>query len=184
MEFVLQPTLVGTLIEIRPLMPDDFAALYEAASDPFIWEQHPERGRYRKEVFKNFFDGAIASNGALAVIERTSGRLIGSSRYCNLNMAEREVEIGWTFLERAFWGGSYNRQLKNLMLAHAFRFVERVVFTVGADNIRSQKALRKIGAEFLKAESPGAGGAAGRSLIFVITRSQFRAGRAAEPGAN
>jgi RimJ/RimL family protein N-acetyltransferase len=170
-EFDLQPRLKGSLIEIRPLMPDDFAALFEAAADPLIWEQHPDNDRYKREVFQKFFDGAIDSKGAFAVIERKSGRIIGSSRYCNLDPVEREVEIGWTFLERAFWGGSYNGELKTLMLDYAFRFVDRVLFVVGENNIRSQKALQKIGATFLKkAELPAPDGTMRPNLIFAITR--------------
>src|SRR5437763_2722759 len=138
MEFDLQPTLKGNLIELHPLAPEDLDALFAAASDPLIWEQHPENDRYKREVFQKYFDGAMESKGAFAIIERTSGRTIGSSRYCNLNPAESEVEIGWTFLERAFWGGAYNRELKTLMLHHAFRFVERVVFVGGEKNFRSQ----------------------------------------------
>src|SRR5262249_54092645 len=106
-----------------PLAPGDFEALFEAASDPLIWEQHPENNRFKSEVFKRYFAGAIESKGAFAVIERKSGRIIGSSRYCNLNAPEREVEIGFTFLQRKFWGGSYNRELKHLMLQHAFRLL-------------------------------------------------------------
>ena len=150
MEFDLQPKLTGELLELRPLRPDDFHALFAAASDPLIWEQHPERDRYKREVFQKYFDGAIESRGAFAIIERKSGRIIGSSRYYHLNLAEREIEIGWTFLERTFWGGRYNRELKTLMLDHAFRFVDRVVFVVGENNLRSQKALEKIGARFLR----------------------------------
>ena len=171
MEFELQPSLRGELIEIRPLKPQDFEALYEAASDPLIWEQHPDSDRYKREVFQKFFDGAMESKGAFAIIERTSGRMIGSSRYCNLDPAESEVEIGWTFLKRAYWGGSYNRELKSLMLDHALRFVERVVFVVGEKNFRSQQALRKIGAEFLKKkELPAGDETATTHLVFVITR--------------
>lgn len=171
MEFDLQPTLQGKLLELRPLTPEDFDALFEAASDPLIWQQHPEFDRYKREVFEKFFDGAIQSKGAFAVIERESGRIIGSSRYCNLDPLQREVEIGWTFLQRAFWGGSYNRELKSLMLDHAFRFVDRVVFVVGENNLRSQKALQKIGARFLKkTESPAPDGTKRVTLVFVIAR--------------
>jgi len=174
-KFDLQPRLRGNLIEVRPLTRDDFDALFAAASDPLIWAQHPENDRYKKEVFQRFFDGAIDSKGAFAIIERKSGRIIGSSRYCNLNPVEREVEVGWTFLERAFWGGSYNRQLKSLMLGHAFRFVDRVVFVVGEKNVRSQKALRKIGARFLKkAQSPGPDGTVTSHLVFAIRGAKFR----------
>jgi N-acetyltransferase len=170
-EFDLQPTLKGDLIELRPLQPDDFDALFAAAGDPLIWEQHPENDRYKRDVFQRFFDGAIDSKGAFAIIERRSGRMIGSSRYWNLNLVEREVEIGWTFLERAFWGGLYNRELKTLMLDHAFRFVDRVLFVVGEKNLRSQKALQKIGARFLKkVQHPGSDGTTTPSVVFVIER--------------
>jgi RimJ/RimL family protein N-acetyltransferase len=166
-DFDLQPTLKGELIELRPLGPQDSDALFSAASDPKIWEQHPENDRYQREVFQRFFDGALESRGAFAIIE--------SSRYCNLDLTNREVEIGWTFLEREFWGGTYNRELKQLMLEHAFRFVDRVVFVVGDNNIRSQKALAKIGASFLKkAQLPGGDGTVRTNAVFVITAKSYR----------
>ena len=171
MSFDLQPRLTGNLIELRPLMREDFDPLFAAASDPLIWEQHPENDRYTREVFQNYFDGAMESKGAFAIIDRKSGRIIGSSRYCNLNEGKSEVEIGWTFLERTFWGGTYNRQLKSLMLAHAFRFVDRVLFVVGENNLRSQKALEKIGAKFLKKTQLSASdGRLTANVVFVITR--------------
>ena len=145
--FDLQPRLEGERIELRPLTPADFDALYAAARDPLIWELHPERTRHERAVFQRYFDGAIASRGAFAIIDRATGRIIGSSRYCNL--LPREVEIGWTFLERAYWGGTYNRELKRLMIEHALRFVPRVVFVVGERNYRSRRALEKIGARLV-----------------------------------
>ena len=181
MNFDLQPTLKGNLIELRPLTRDDFEELFATASDPLIWEQHPENDRYRREVFQKYFDGAIESKGALAIIERISGRIIGSSRYCNLDPAESEVEIGWTFLERAFWGGVYNRELKTLMLDHAFQFVDRVVFVVGEKNLRSQKALEKIGARFLRTKQvPTADSAGPAHLVFALTRSRNFSDRSVE----
>src|SRR5437660_9826538 len=170
-DFDLQPILKGELIELRPLRPQDFDALFSAASDPKIWEQHPESDRYQRDVFQRFFDGALESKGAFAIIERESGRIIGSSRYCNLDPENDEVEIGWTFLERQFWGGIYNRELKKLMLDHAFRFVDRVLFVVGEKNLRSQKALEKIGAKFFKKEQrPGSDGTMRQNVVFTITR--------------
>ena len=169
--FPLQPTLQGRLLELRPLQPDDFEALFAAASDPLIWEQHPESDRYKREVFQKFFDSAIASGGAFAIIERTTGRIIGSSRYWNLDPLVSEVEIGWTFLERKFWGGTYNRDLKRLMIDHALRYVDRVVFIVGETNLRSQKALEKIGAKFMKqVERPSSDGVMRKNVGFVIAR--------------
>ena len=172
MEFDLQPRLKGDLIELRPLRPSDIDALLEAASDPLIWEQHPEPDRYQREVFRRYFESAIESGGAFAIVERKNGRIIGSSRYCNLDAGGGEVEIGWTFLERAFWGGTYNREMKSLMLDHAFKFVDRVVFVVGENNLRSQRALQKIGARFLKrVQSAMPDGTVTMNLVFVIERS-------------
>ena len=175
MAFDLQPTLKGDLIELRPLAAQDFDAVFAAARDPLIWEQHPEPDRYERDVFQRYFDSAIASRGAFAIVERTSGRIIGCSRYCNLKLAEREVEIGWTFLERAFWGGTYNRELKSLMVEHALRFVDRVVFVVGERNVRSQKALEKIGAKPLKrVQSSGPDETEAVHLVFAIVRQEPR----------
>jgi RimJ/RimL family protein N-acetyltransferase len=145
MAFELQPTLTGTLLELRPLRPEDFDELYAIASDPGIWELHPEPDRYKEDVFRGFFQGAMDSGGAFAVIDRATGRIIGSSRYFGYDEARSEIEIGWTFLARTYWGGIYNRELKELMLRHAFRFVDSVVFLVGPQNWRSQRAMEKIG---------------------------------------
>ena len=176
MEFDLQPLLIGESIELRPLRSDDFEALFRAASDPLIWEQHPESDRYQRNVFQKYFDGALESRGAFAIIDCKSGRIIGSSRYCNLDSGKREVEIGWTFLERKFWGGHCNRELKSLMLDHAFRFVDRVLFVVGENNIRSQKALLKIGANFLKkTEIPDRDGKPRTNFGFVISAESWAA---------
>jgi N-acetyltransferase len=170
-KFDLQPILRGSLVELRPLTGADFDSLFAAASDPLIWEQHPESDRCRREVFQRYFDGAMDSKGAFAIIDRKSGRIIGSSRYCNLNEKAGEVEIGWTFLERAFWGGKYNRELKALMLEHAFRFVDRVLFVVGERNLRSQKALEKLGATFLKeVQVRNRAGIMQTNVVFVINR--------------
>src|SRR4029450_11463475 len=124
-----------------------------------------------REVFQKFFDGAIESNGAVAVIDRKSGRVIGTSRYSNFNAAESIVEIGYTFLERAYWGGAYNGELKSLMLDHAFQFVDRVTFVVGEGNLRSQKALHKIGAiPSARTTVPGRDGTAIPCVVFKISR--------------
>ncbi len=146
MSFDLQPILQGDLLALRPLRPGDFDELYAVASDPLIWEQHPANGRYKEEVFREFFRKALESGGALIAIDSKDDRVIGSSRFFGYNEAGSEIEIGWTFLARSHWGGVYNGEMKRLMLRHAFQFVENVVFLVGPQNLRSQKALEKIGA--------------------------------------
>ena len=143
--FDRQPTLRGELVEVRPLRQDDFDALFAAAGDPLIWEQHPDK-RYREDVFRGFFAEHLATGGALAVLDARSGEVIGTSRYHDYDPERCEVEIGWTFLARAYWGGVYNGELKRLMLEHAFQFVETVLFVVAPGNIRSQRAVEKLGA--------------------------------------
>lgn len=144
--FDLQPTLRGNLVELRPLMADDWVALFAVASDPLIWEQHPQRERYREHVFREFFDGAIATGSAFAVLDAADGRIIGSTRYHGHDTERREIEIGWTFLARSHWGGRHNGEMKALMLRHAFTFAESVIFVIGATNVRSQLAVQRVGA--------------------------------------
>ena len=146
MSFDVQPHLKGDLIELRPLRRDDWDELFAVASDPLIWEQHPESDRYKEEVFEIFFEDALRSGGALIVIDTQTQQIIGSTRFHDYDPEKSEIEIGWTFLARKYWGGRYNAEMKQLMLAHAFRFVENIVFFVGKNNIRSQKATEKIGA--------------------------------------
>ena len=146
MSFDLQPHLKGELIELRPLTPDDWGDLFAVASDPLIWEQHPENDRYKENVFKVFFREALESGGAFVVIDTKNQQIIGSTRFYGYDLARSEIEIGWTFLARKYWGGRYNREMKRLLLDHAFKFVESVVFFVGEKNFRSQKAMEKLGA--------------------------------------
>ncbi|MBV9157380.1 MAG: GNAT family N-acetyltransferase [Acidobacteriaceae bacterium] len=145
MPFDLQPILKGRLLELRPLQADDFHDLYAVAADPLIWEQHPVRDRYKPEVFRQFFDDALKCGGTLIAIDARDLKVIGSSRFHGYDQGRSEIEIGWTFLARSHWGGIYNGQMKQLMLRHAFRFVDNVMFLVGPQNFRSQKAIEKIG---------------------------------------
>ncbi len=146
MSFDLQPVLDGELLRLRPLRDDDFDALYAVASDPLIWEQHPDSDRYQEPVFREFFRGALESGGALVAIDVRDDRVIGSSRFHGFDAQRSEVEIGWTFLARSHWGGLYNGEMKALMLQHAFNYVPRVIFVVGITNFRSQRAVEKLGA--------------------------------------
>ena len=143
--FDLQPTLRGALLKLRPLRPANFDALWAVASDPGIWEQHRAKERAEPEGFRKFFQDALDSRGALIARYNRDGRVIGSSRFFGYDPQRGEVEIGWTFLARSHWGGRYNGEMKRLMLDHAFRFVDCVVFLVAPENFRSQRAVEKIG---------------------------------------
>lgn len=140
-----QSTLEGRLLRLRPLKDDDYDSLYAVGSDPAIWEQHPENDRYKPEKFSRYFRGGIESKGAFAVLERATGRVIGSSRFTRHDPKGSSVEIGYTFLARDYWGKGHNRELKDLMLAHAFKFVDRAHFYIGETNHRSRRAVEKLG---------------------------------------
>jgi len=173
MAFDFQPTLRGSLLELRPLRADDWDALFAVASDPLIWEQHPANDRYKEEVFRRFFSEAMESGGALIALELADGRVIGSSRFHGYDDEASEVEIGWSFLARAYWGGHYNGEMKRLMLQHAFRFVENVVFLIGSENRRSRRAVEKIGAR-LAGTRVGSEGE--EKVVYRITAEGFKGG--------
>ena len=173
MFFDLQPVLKGELLRLRPLRLDDFPSLFAVAADPLIWEQHPASDRYKEEVFKTFFREAMDSRGALIAADSKDGQVIGSTRFHGYNDEASEIEIGWTFLARSHWGGSYNREMKKLMLRHAFQFVNAVVFLVGPQNLRSQKALEKIGGVRVGSRRDGSGR---DSIVYRITASTFAQG--------
>ena len=145
-DFNLQPSLQNEFVKLVPLKETDFDILYKVASDPLIWEQHPTKNRWKREVFENFFVGAIESKGALLIYDSKTNEVIGSSRFYGFDEAKSEISIGYTFYARTHWGGKYNPSAKALMMQHAFQFVKNIIFHIGAKNIRSQKAIEKIGA--------------------------------------
>lgn len=142
-----QPTLANELLLLRPLSDGDFEDLYMVAADPLLWEQHPAKDRCQRSVFELFFKDAMASGGALAVIDKKGGQIIGSTRFHLVKESKNAIEIGWTFLAREYWGGVFNRSMKQLMIDWAFQFVTDVLFYIDENNIRSQKAVEKIGGE-------------------------------------
>lgn len=147
MTFNLQPQhLKNEFIQLFPLQQDDFEALYTVASDPLVWEQHPNKLRYQREVFQNFFEGAIQSQGAFLIRDVQTNEVVGSSRFYDFDENDNSILIGYTFIGRKFWGKDYNKSLKKLMLDYAFQYVDKVYFHIGAQNYRSQKAIEKIGA--------------------------------------
>lgn len=161
-----QPQLTGDLIELRPATAEDFGALFAVARDPLIWEVHPAHDRWQETVFRKFFDDGMASGGMLVAIDRATGKVIGSSRYDFGRAEPGEVEVGWTFLARSHWGGRYNGEMKALMLDHAFRSVDRVILLVGDTNIRSRKAVEKIGGYLTSREHRAE--MAGKPVVHVI----------------
>jgi N-acetyltransferase len=171
-----QPTLIGLTVMIRPVSSGDWPELFAAGSDPEIWKVHPVPDRYTEPEFRKFFDGALNSKMGFVFVDRASGALIGSSRYYGYEPERSEIEIGWTFIVRKHWGGATNREVKRLMLDHAFGFVDTVIFWVGDTNWRSQGAMTKIGGVkregLLTRELSGAT----PYFIFEITKSRYQQG--------
>lgn len=144
-QFDLQPTLENDLVRIVPIKENDFEKLFDVASDPLIWEQHPNKERYKRDVFLNFFNGALESKGAFIFYDIKDNNIIGSSRFYGFDEEKSLIFIGYTFLAKKYWGNNYNNSIKTLMLNYAFKFVDNVYFQIGSNNIRSQKAIKKIG---------------------------------------
>ena len=146
MNFSIQPSLENEKLKLIPLQENDFERLFEVASDPKIWKQHPNKNRYQKEIFQNFFAGAVQSGGAFLVLEKATNEIAGSTRFYDFNEEENSIFIGYTFYGIKFWGKGLNSNAKKLMLDYIFQFVDKVIFHVGAENFRSQKAMEKLGA--------------------------------------
>ena len=172
-----QPVLEGERLLLRPLRQSDWEALYAVGGDREVWAQHPVSNRWKEPVFRAFFQEALEQGGALAAIDRKAGAIVGSSRFGPLDPAVPEVEIGWTFLARTLWGSGANREMKRLMIDHALQSVQRVVFRVGDTNIRSRRAMEKIGAR-LTDRTEELEGPAGPivHLVYEMSREDFAAG--------
>ena len=151
MENLLQPTLENSEVKLLPLQESDFERLYEVASDPLVWAQHPNKNRCEREPFRNFFEGAMMSGGAFLILDKITGEVAGSTRFYDYDKGQNSIFIGYTFYGTKFWGSKLNPQAKKLMLDYIFQYVDLVKFHVGAENWRSRKAMERLGAE-LKGE--------------------------------
>ncbi|MFY8109512.1 MAG: GNAT family N-acetyltransferase [Bacteroidia bacterium] len=145
MDFTI-PILENDLVSLLPLVDSDFESLYTIASDPLLWEQHPQKNRCEEPIFRLFFNEAIANQMAYKFIDKKSLNVIGTSRFYDCDYNNKSIAIGYTFIARTFWGTKYNSSIKALMIQHAFKFFEKVIFHVDHQNFRSQKAVEKLGA--------------------------------------
>lgn len=152
MNFNIQPTLKSDIITLCPLLPEDFENLYNVSSDPAIWASHPNKNRWKREVFQTFFEGAIQSGGAFKIVHQTSGKIIGSTRFYDYNPEDNSILIGYTFFSTSHWGKGFNHTVKKLMLDYIFKFVSKVIFHIGASNLRSQRSIIRLGPEKISEE--------------------------------
>ena len=175
MIFNTQPILENDKVILYPLEEKDFEALYTAASDPEIWRQHPNQDRWKREVFQVFFDGAMQSKGAFKIVDKATGNIIGSTRIYNYNEQDNSLFIGYTFYATSCWGKGINQSVKAIMLDYVFQFVSKVYFHIGANNIRSQIAIGRIGAEKIAEEEVTYFGEAPRlNFVYEISKENWR----------
>jgi RimJ/RimL family protein N-acetyltransferase len=175
MNFSIQPTLENENIQLIPLTGCDFERLFEVASDPKVWEQHPNKERYKREVFENFFQGALESKGAFLVIDQKTEAVLGSTRFYNFNEKDKSILIGYTFYGTKSWGKNINSGVKKMMLDYIFEFVDLVIFHVGKENIRSVKAMNKLSAENLGEEEVAYFGEDSKTnVVFQIKKENWK----------
>jgi RimJ/RimL family protein N-acetyltransferase len=151
---VVEPlTLEGQHIRLEPLSLEHHAQLCEVGLDDELWRWIPQAVRTPEEM-RAYIATALAWQAAgtalpFATIERATGRAIGSTRFANIDRANRHVEIGWTWLARKSQRTAANTEAKYLMLRHAFETwgCLRVEFKTDSLNERSRAALLRIGAK-------------------------------------
>ena len=175
MSFAFQPQITGQYLSVRPLGRTDYEPLYAAAADPLIWAQHPEPLRWQRPVFDRLFARLLSSGGALVAIDTTSHAVIGSSSFYDYRPDSADIVIGYTFLARPYWGGRCNAELKLMMLEHAFQYIETVWFHVGKGNLRSQRAMSKVGATLSHEMLRESGGVTASFIHYAIHRASFPA---------
>ncbi len=175
MSFEFQPILANEFVRLEPLQDKDFEKLFSVASDPLIWEQHPNKDRYKLDVFAVFFKGAIESKGAFIIYDAKTNATIGSSRYYDLNTEKSTIAIGYTFFARSHWGSTSNPATKKVMMEHAFKYIDAIHFHIGAVNIRSQKAIEKLGATKIgETEMEYYGETSKLNFIYAITKLNWQ----------
>jgi RimJ/RimL family protein N-acetyltransferase len=174
MQINIQPTLENDQILLLPLEKNDFEALYSVASDSKIWEQHPNKNRWQRDVFLNFFQGAIESNGAYKIIDKTTGNIAGSTRIYGFDEQENSIMIGYTFIATAYWGKGFNPAVKTMLLNYLFQHVSQVLFQIGSNNIRSQTAITRLGATKIdEQEVAYFGEPSGLNFIYSIKKEDW-----------
>jgi len=174
MEFNTQPVLENKKVILYPLQETDFEALYAVASDPEVWKQHPNKDRWKIEVFRVFFEGALKSNGAFKIVDKATGNVIGTTRVYGYDNQAGSIMIGYTFYATAYWGTGINRSVKTMMLDYLFQFVSKVIFEIGAENLRSQIAIGRVGATKIDEQEIAYFGEKPKlNFVYTITKEEW-----------
>lgn len=147
-------TLTGETVILQSLTTEHFVALEALAKDKRIWEFYAYDGS-DPATFRNIFDSAISerekgSQFPFVILHRQQNKIIGSTRYLDVQPNHKKVEIGSTWLHPDFWATAVNLECKLLLLSHCFEHLQTVRVQLKTDekNLRSRKAIEKIGGQF------------------------------------
>jgi RimJ/RimL family protein N-acetyltransferase len=174
MDFSIQPQLENDLAKLIPLKETDFEELYKVASDPKVWEQHPNKNRYEREAFQNFFEGAMESGGGFLIWDKRTHELAGSTRFYGYEESDNSIHIGYTFYGTKFWGTGINPSVKKMMMDYIFQYVDNVLFHVGSENFRSRTAMYRLGAELIEEKDVAYyGEPTRRNAVYRITKKDY-----------
>ena len=146
--------LQGHHVDLQPLDLDDLPALYEVAADKALWKHIPtdcsRPDRFMESYTKSIQDRDAGIQYPFLILGRDARQIIGSTRLFDLHPQDRKLEIGWTWIAQAYWGTDVNLECKSLLLTFCFETLgaRRVQLKTDELNIRSRKAIEKIGARF------------------------------------
>lgn len=147
-------TLKGTTVDLIPLERSHFEALFLAAADEKLWEHVPTDGSIR-ENFERMYDFGLTEREKgkqypFVIYHKRSDELIGSTRLFEIFPEDRKLEIGWTWITASHWGTTVNMECKLLLLGFCFEVLgtRRVQLKTDENNVRSRKAIEKIGGQF------------------------------------
>ncbi len=182
-EWVQPVTLTGRHVELQPLTDAHLPQLREAARDPRLWAGQFSFPPSDDQAFQAYVDSTFAGRDAgsmcpFAVIRRSDGAVIGSTRYLNIVPADRRLEIGSTWYVVEAWGTAVNPECKLLLLSHAFETLQgnRVELRTDRLNERSQAAILKLGAireGVLRRHMLVHGGRMRDTVVFAIIRPEW-----------
>ncbi len=169
-----QKELSSENILLQQIKKSDFDRLFLAGSDPLIWAQHPDSERYQRSRFEVYFASGLEAPAFYKIVDRKTQEVIGSTRFYGYQKNRNLIELGYTFLVRKYWGGNTNLEVKKTLLEDAFQSVDRVIFTVGQKNFRSQRAMEKMGGRRInEPESLQLAGNLSSAVVYEIVKSQM-----------
>lgn len=185
---VPHPTILGgTTVQLLPLEESHFEELYQVASDPLLWTHIPTdcsvREKFDRTVRLALQEREAGRQYPFVIFHQPTQRLIGSTRFIDIEPRDRKLEIGFTFIMREYWGTNVNFECKLLLMTFAFETLGaiRVQLKTKDSNIRSRTAIEKIGGKFegiLRKDRMQDSGISRNSAYFSILDEEWPEARA------